>query len=181
MRTRDLSCLLSLALILSGCATVGGMSENLASIPPGKGVALFSTGAAKTKLSFSTRLALIQGSSRKQYSQVNINLDYPAASDFSGEHGHVRNLVLPAGEYYLMPVAVNPFSEITKGSVYRFQVAEGRTTYLGNFFLANDVISWSDQMAQRDSDLFRRKNPAFAATKIEPQKVELAGDLADFQ
>jgi hypothetical protein len=169
-----------LLICLSGCATVGGMPENLASVPPGKGLALFSTGAAQTNLSFSTSLALVEGASRKKYDKVIINLDYPFSSNFPNEHGHVRILALPEGDYYLMPSSGNPYFVTTHAPVYRFKVVTGRITYIGNFHLAGNLLSWSGSKFQRDVDYFLKKNPNLSDSRIDVQKVEVASDVSKF-
>lgn len=174
-------CLSLLLACLLGCATIGGMSENLTSVPPGKGLVLFSTGADKTNLSFSTSLTLVEGASRKRYDKVIINIDYPFSSNFPNEHGHVRTLALPEGDYYLMPSSGNPYFVITKAPVYRFKIINGRITYIGNFHLSGSVLSWSESKYKRDADYFLIKNPNLSGSRIDLQRVEVASDVSQFK
>ncbi len=173
---------LSLLLIcLLGCATAGGIAENLTSIPEGKGLVLFSTGADKTNLANSTTLALVQGTSRKRYDKVVINIDYPFSSNFPNEHGHVRTLALPEGEYYLMPTSANPYVVMKHAPVYRFKTTNGRITYIGNFHLSADrLLLWSDSKYKRDVDYFFQKNPNLSGSRIDLQKAEIASDVSQF-
>ncbi len=177
-------CLSLLIICLFGCATAGGMAENLSSIPQGKGLVLFSTGADKTNLSQSTTLKLVEGASRKRYDKVMINIDYPFASNFPNEHGHVRTLALPEGDYYLLTDSGNPFVVMTKGPVYKFKVINGRITYIGNFRLTGNQLLWSSSESKykRDVDYFRQKNPNLSGIRIDTQSVEKAPeDVSKFR
>jgi hypothetical protein len=176
---------LSLLLIcLFGCATIGGgVVENLSVVPQGKGLVLFSTGADKTNMSFGTSLTLVEGASLKRYDKVVINIDSPfSSSNFPNEHGHVRTLALPEGEYYLMPSAVNPYEVMTKAPVYRFKIMNGHITYIGNFHLsATRSLSWADSKYKRDVDYFLQKNPNLSGSHIDVQRVEVASDVSQFK
>ncbi len=85
----------------------------------------------------------VEGASRKRYDKVMINIDYPIASNFPNEHGHVRTLALPEGDYYLLPDSGNPFVVMTKGAVYKFKVVNCHITYIGNFHLTGNQLLWS--------------------------------------
>jgi hypothetical protein len=174
-------CLSMLLISLLGCATAGGLAENLTAVPQGKGLALFSTGADTTNRALSTSLNLVQGSSRRKYDKVMINIDYPFASNFPTEHGHVRTLALPEGEYYLVPDVSNPFAVTTKGRIYGFKVINGRITYIGNFHLSGNLLSWSESKYKRDVDYFLQKNPGMTNIPIERQEVKNAGDISQFR
>lgn len=174
-------CLSLLLICLLGCATGGGIAENLTVVPQGKGLVLFSTGADKTNLSFSTTLILVEGTSRKKYNSVNINIDYPFSSNFHNEHGHVRTLALPEGEYFLMPNSANPYVVTTKAPVYRFKIAKSRITYIGHFHLSGNSLSWAESKYKRDVDYFLQKNPNLSGTRINPQRVEVASDVSEFK
>jgi hypothetical protein len=174
--------LILLGSSLLGCATTGHtIAENLASVPHGKGLVLFSTSADKTNLSFSTGLTLVEGASRKKYDKVIINLDYPFSSDFPNEHGHVRTLALPEGEYYFLPRSGNPYFVMTKAPVYKFKVTNSRITYIGNFHLSGNLLSWSGSQYRRDVDYFVQKNPAMANVSAEPQRIEVVSDVPQFE
>jgi hypothetical protein len=177
-------CLYLLLTCLLGCATAGGMVENVQSIPQGKGLVLFSTGAYQTNLSQSTTLKLVEGASRKRYDKVMINIDYPFASNFPNEHGHVRALALPAGDYYLLPDSGNPYVVMKKGAVYKFKVINGHITYIGNFYLSGNLLSWSfsESKYKRDVNYFLLKNPNLSGGRIESQRVEIAPeDVSEFR
>ena len=131
-----------LVMVCCSCTTTGHSGlENLKSIPEGKGVLLFSTGASKTNLSFSTGLSLVNGKTHKKYDGVVINIDYPFPSNFKTEHGHVVTLVLPAGEYYLIPRSGNPAFVMKNAPVYGFNVINGKVCYIGNFFLNGNALT----------------------------------------
>jgi hypothetical protein len=181
-RIRQCCLLVLLGSSLLGCATTGNtIAENLISVPHGKGLVLFSTGAAKTNLSFSTCLTLVEGTSQKKYDKVIINIDYPVSSYFPNEHGHVRTLALSEGEYYLLPRSGNPDFVMTKSPVYKFRVANNRITYIGNFQLYGNLLSWSESKYRRDVDYFVQKNPAMASIPVEPQKIEIVSDVSQFK
>ncbi|HET9863442.1 MAG TPA: hypothetical protein VFP37_08365 [Steroidobacteraceae bacterium] len=147
----------------------------------GKGLVIFSTGASRTNIGASTSLRLVDGSSRKWYDKVVMNIDYPFESHFAGEHGHVRTLQLPPGEYFLMPQTANPFFVTTAAPVYRFSVEAGRATYIGNFRLHEDRLTCTDDKAARDLEFFRAKNPAMSSVAVTPSIAQLAMTLDKFQ
>jgi hypothetical protein len=175
------SCLCLPLICLLGCTTVGGMAENLASVPQGKGLVLFSTDADKTNVSQSTSLSLVDGGSRKKYDKVIINIDYPFSSNFKNEHGHVRTLALPEGDYYLVPSSTNPYLVMTKAPVYKFRIINGRITYIGNFHLSGNMLSWAESKYKRDVDYFLQKNPSLSGSRIDLQKIEVASDVSHFK
>ena len=182
--------LLAVVLVagMAGCSTTGRkIAENLTSLPPTKGLVLFSTGASKTSAAFSTNLLLFEGSSRKRYNKVVINIDYPFHSHFANEHGHVRTLLLPAGDYYLLPEIANPYvwrtdpyNPTRHDPVYKFTVQSNRVAYIGNFWSSGHHLSWSDLKLSRDKSYFLQKNPGMVSIPIEPQKPEVVSDVLSF-
>jgi len=143
---------------------------------------LFSTSAETTNLSFSTSLILAEGVSQKVYDKLSFNIDYPFPSNFTNEHAHVTTIVLPEGEYYLLPRSGNPFFVVTAAPVYKFRVVNARITYIGNFHLSGgNLLAWSEMKYQRDVDYFVQKNPAMANTRIDRQEVELTSNIGQFE
>ncbi len=175
-------CLSLMLICLLGCATAGNIAENLTSVPEGKGLVLFSTGADTTNFAKSTSLALVQGTSLKKYDKVIINIDYPFSSNFPNEHGHVRTLSLPEGDYYLMPSSVNPYFVTTRAPVFKFRATKDHITYIGNFHLsATPSLSWSDSKYKRDVDYFLQKNPNLTSIRIDIKNPEPASNVSQFK
>lgn len=178
MRTRSTPSIviIGLAVLTSvGCTTVGhGVATNLAAIPRDRALVLFSTGASDTSVAEATSLRLVEGVSLRQYDRVAIIIDAPYTSDFADEHGHVRTLSLPAGKYYLVPHAVNPFSAITRAPVFVFEARSGEIAYLGNVFLDGNRFIVSGRYQQRDIDFFLTKNPLLKSTDLVIQPLRFA-------
>jgi len=173
--------LLCLAL-LNGCATTGqNVVENLPSVPPDRGLVLFSTGAATTNLSSSTGLTLVEGVSLKKYDKVAISIDYPFSSHLPNEHGHVRTLALTGGDYFLLPRSGNPYFVLTKAPVYKFRVTNGQITHIGNFYLSGNSLSWSGSTYNRDVDYFLQRNPKLSGNRIDSQRAEVVSDVSQFK
>jgi hypothetical protein len=174
---------ITLAAALAGCTTVGGgVSENLKTIPPGKGIALFSTSADQTSLSFSTYLTLVEGSSFRKYDKVIINIDYPLfSSHFGNLHGHARSLVLPAGDYYFRPSSGNPYFIVTEAPIYKFKVSEGHISYLGNVHLSGNHLQFSTNFYDRDVAFFQRKNPDLSTVSITRSPLENGPKFSEFR
>lgn len=170
------------ALWLASCATTGHkIDEGMTSIAAGKGLVMFSTGSNKTHLSTSSSLRLVEGSSRKVYDKVVIQIDYPLfKSHFPDEFGHVHTLQLPPGEYFLVPQITNPFIVTTAAPVFRFKVDAGEAAYIGNFWLQDGAIEVSDKKRQRDIDFFRAKNPGMGGVDVNPRPAEFAMTLDKF-
>lgn len=180
-----------LSLVTLGCATVGGgVAENLKSIPPNRGLVLFSTSADKTNLASTTCLRLVEGSTLRSYDKVIINLDYP----FFGAPFHVRSLVLPEGWYYLQPTSVNPHLAVTETPIYRFRVRAGSATHIGNFHLSLSQVSrpirsrkihgslvWSSETYARDVEYFRSKNPESNDISFQRQTIEFGPSCSTFR
>jgi hypothetical protein len=140
---------------------------------------LFSTGADKSRLTYRSSLRLVEGASRKMHDKVIVNIDYPFESAFPDEHGHVRTLVLPTGEYFLVPET--PFAAaVPVRPVFRFTVRSGAATYIGNFSLSDNRLSWSASKFLRDRDYFIQKNAAMKEGSIEPQTAEIVSDTSTF-
>ena len=166
----------------AGCATTGHMpDEGMTGIAAGKGLVVFSTGASATNLVTSTSLRLVQGSSRKMYDKVVVNVDYPFKSHFPGEHGRVHTLQLPPGEYLFVPQVSNVYLVTTAAPIYRFTVGAGEATYIGNFWIADNQLTWSDAKSARDIDYFRSRNPALVSLPIVSQRAEFAMTLDRFE
>jgi len=157
-----------------GCATVGRhVITDLKSAPQEKGLALFSTGAKETNLAFSTGLTLIEGVSLKKYDKVIMNFDYPFASHFPNEHGHLRSLILPEGDYYLAPTPGNPAFVMVEFPVFKFHVKKGEISYLGDLFLSGSRIQLTNDFENRDLNLFLSKNPSLQRGDIASGKMEI--------
>ncbi|BEV72965.1 hypothetical protein THUN1379_24470 [Paludibacterium sp. THUN1379] len=155
---------------------------NIDAITKGKGVVVFSTESQKTSAAMCTSLSLVNGSNRKKYDGVTIVIDSPFdKSDFSGFHGNVRALTLPAGEYYLLPNILNPYFITTKAPVYKFYVHEGVIEYIGNFKLSNRNLNWSGAEYNRDYGVIRQNNPGLSGVQVRQSMAYYAGDLSKFE
>jgi hypothetical protein len=164
--------LLISAVVLSSCTMTPKMMDNVSSIPQGRGVVIFSTGAAETSLSASTFVALVDGATHQKFGRVSINIDYPFASDFPSEHANVRSFTLPAGEYYLVPNGGGLYLCVYDYPVYKFVVKNAAISYVGNIYKSAYGLNWSDKYASRDIDFFKAKNKNLNSDSIEIQKVE---------
>lgn len=167
-------------IVLCGCTSTGSkVAENTTVIPADRGIVLFSTGADKTNRSFSTGLNLVQAETRKRYDRVIINIDYPFTSNFASEHGHVRTLTLPEGDYFLVPNSGNPAFCLTKYPTFRFTVKRGVITYIGSFQLSSNHLVQSNLNQQRDVQYFRKKNPGLASQDIFFQNLIVSAEKFD--
>jgi hypothetical protein len=161
-----------LSLVLTACVSQGrSYVIDIESIPPGKGIAILSTGATSTNRIASTQLFLVNGQSHKKYDSVIMNFDYPFPSDFSGEHGNLRSLILPEGWYYLFPEVVGTYTK--SAPIYKFYVKSGEITYIGNLTITPErKIIFSSIDRYRDINLFVSGNSKFPVEKIKTRYME---------
>lgn len=173
----------SLSIIfIVACATIGKhVSKNMTSIPVDKGLVLFSTGSSKTSIANSTNFFLVDGSSKKWYTKAEIRIDYPNASDIPNEHTNIRTLLLPEGDYFLVPKALNPTYYYKDAPVYKFTVKKNQATYIGNFWLYDSGLKWTVKNFDRDKEFFLKNNPGMINCTIEPQVIEVASNVAMFE
>lgn len=173
---------LSSVTALAACTTVGkDAMQNLQSIPPGKGIALFSTSANQTSVSSSSRLVLVEGSTLKEYDKVIISIDYPFfTSHFADVHGFLISLVLPPGDYYLKPAPGNPYLIVTQAPVYKFTVLPDKISYVGNIHLAHPHLRHSMDFSARDISVFQKNNPSISSIAIERHPLEVGPKFSDF-
>lgn len=166
--------LLLAALFLCACTIAGkGVVSDVSAVAPGKGLVIFSTGAAQTSIPFSTRLMLVEGASMKRYDKVAISIDYPFASNFPDMHGHVRTLTLGPGKYYLLPVAGNPAMRTLKTPIYSFEVKPDTIEYIGDIYLDGNTLSLRPDFRERDISYFLDRNPALKSHVIETDPIRL--------
>ena len=154
---------------LGGCAIAGkDVAAGVAGVPPGKGIAVFSTSADELSLSFSTRLMLVDGATHMKYDKVVIFLDpkLGLTYTFPETNGAVRSLTLPAGDYYLVPAPGNPMFYTTAAPIFRFTVAPGVVDYVGGLHLGHARLTIDNSHRQRDMAYFLGKNPALANAPV---------------
>jgi hypothetical protein len=180
-----------LSFLLPGCATVGGgVAENLQSIPPDRGLVVFSTSADETNLSLSTSLRLVEASTLRKYGMVVINLNYP----FFGSRFHVRSLLLPEGYYYFQPLSIDPRFYVTDAPIYHFKVTAGTAAHIGNFHLSLSYnsrpnssrktqgrLTWSGETYARDVEYFKKRNPEFKDRYFQQQAVGVGPPYSSFK
>ncbi len=157
------------ALALGGCAIAGkDAATGLAGVPPGKGIAVFSTSADELSLSFSTRLMLVEGASQKKYDKVVIFMDAKLGLTYTYPETNttVRSLTLPAGDYYLVAVPGNPMMRTVKTPVFKFSVAPGSVQYLGTVHLGQSRLTLQADHRDRDMAYFLDKNPALRGVPV---------------
>jgi hypothetical protein len=158
------------AFLLGGCAIAGkGVATNLESVPPSKGVVVFSTSADELSASFAWRLMLVEGESRKKYDKVVIflNAKLAAAPTFAEQNSVVRTLTLPPGDYYFVPVPVNPALDLVRTPVYRFSVVAGAVEYIGTVHLEQQRLTVEQSHFDRDVEFFKQKNPTLRDVKVQ--------------
>jgi hypothetical protein len=162
-------------LVLCGCATPipSSVDRGLSEVPAGQGLVVFSTGAEKTSIVWGTNLDLRAAGSRSRYEGgVVVPFDFwRESSDFQDEHGNVRMLALPPGDYCLYPfVRTKMFGNYESlPPEFAFRVRAGVVSYLGSIFLANGSLSVRDR-SDRDLAVVRARNPGLNAV-VEPQLV----------
>lgn len=94
-------------------------------------------------------------------------------SEFRDHHGHLYVLKLPPGRYYLTPYSAGEYSA-GRPRAY-FTVDANETTYLGEFYVANqchqkDRFLFRDQES-RDRAMLLMKNPAFKDVQVTKRLV----------
>ncbi len=172
-----------LLTLLTACGVVGGgVAQNLASIPQERGLVVFSTSASQTSVATSVGLILVQGSSMKAYDKVAININSPVlGSDFKDLHGKVRSLLLPSGDYYLVPKVANPFFLTKQAPVFKFSVTAGQASYIGNIHFSNGELHASNAFQARDIGHFRMHNPAFHKMSFVDAPLAQSGLFSEFK
>jgi hypothetical protein len=169
-----------ISILLSGCTIAGkGVVTDVAAVPAGKGLVVFSTGAAQTSTSFATRVTLVEAASMKRYDKVAMSIDYPFASDFPDMHANVRTLTLPPGKYYLVPHAGNPAMLTTRAPIYSFEVKANMIEYLGNIYLDGHFLALRNDFKERDIGFFVARNPALRDIPIEVDSLRIDRYLND--
>lgn len=161
-----------LFLALSGCV-VPRVQGNLDSVPPDRGIVLFSTGAERPN-GFSYALRLVEGQSRRVYDRGVFNMDSPLLGwDFEAVHARVFSLSLRPGTYYLVAqFQGGAYWCTTDFPVFTFEVEERSIRYIGHFQIDSSRIFLRDGDAARDMEFFRRKNPALASVEIQDRPSE---------
>lgn len=171
------------SFILVGCATTGaGVVENSQGPKDGRGIALFSTSANSTSLSFAVALTLVNGESLKKYDKVIIQINSKfQKSSFPNVHSTVRTLELPAGTYCLMGSEINPYFATSQSPIYKFEVISGQVQYIGNIYFTGTSLNWSLDYKDRDIDFFRSKNPGLGRKQIGTQDIRTDLQYQDFR
>jgi hypothetical protein len=151
------------------------MHQNLIQPPMDRGVVILSTEAAYKNWVNPTTVGLLD--ERKKERGTRIIFDsLVLPSDFDGQHGNVRSMMLEGGTYYIVPQALVNYC-IGARPQYKFTVVPGELTYIGSFRLVGNGLVYSPE-AKRDRDIefFRQRNPALAGTEIKSQAVEISRD-----
>lgn len=168
-------------VLLCGCATTSGSNADLSEIPKGRGIVLFSTGADKTNGTQSTGLSLVQAQTRKMYDKIVINIDSPFfTSNFPNEHAHVRSLILPEGDYFLILKSGNPAFCLIIYPTYFFSVKEGNITYIGSFQLSSNQLTLTQSNRARDIEYFQQKNQKLMTKDIASQIPIVSSEKYDY-
>lgn len=169
---------LLLVTILAGCANYGRvMHQGLAQPPAGRGIVVFSTGSTRPNIANATSLTVMDSTTRKERGTGVVLEGGLRPSDFEGQHGNVRSLMLDEGTYYFGITAVNPYYCIGARPLYRFRVKRGELIYLGSFLVdGSSLLHLSTEHRERDLRFFVQRNPALANVEIRPQPVELSRD-----
>lgn len=137
--------------LIIGCSSLGPkvpvMSES--DLPSSSEANLvFSTGAFKTSLSFSTYFVLYREDTGKVVSR-NFNLDYPFSSHFPSHHGHLYYLQLLPGKYCYKFASGNPYFTVTKNVNGCVTLESNEIAYAGEVFISGNHIEIRD-MYDRD-------------------------------
>lgn len=96
-------------------------------------------------------------------------------SEFSDHHGHLYILKLPTGRYYLIPHLAGGYY-VAPPRAY-FTVYANETTYLGEFYMANQCNELARFLLRdqegRDRAMLLMKNPAFNDVRVTKRLVTL--------
>ena len=96
-------------------------------------------------------------------------------SEFSDHHGHLYVLKLPTGRYYLIPHLAGGYY-VAPPRAY-FTVYANETTYLGEFYMANECNERARFLLRdqegRDRTMLLMKNPAFNDVRVTKRLVTL--------
>lgn len=163
--------LLSVAtMLLAGCAVVrSSIDQNLAAVPDGKGIVVFSTGAEETSTSAAIGLRLVtRGTSAGPSSDTDIVVDGSMhSSELPDEHGQVRMMVLDDGDYCFRPTLLNPYLRLKAPLPdIGFRVKKGSVSYIGSVFMARGRVFQVRDRRQRDMALFQARNPSLDGKRV---------------
>jgi hypothetical protein len=96
-------------------------------------------------------------------------------SEFSDHHGHLYVLKLPTGRYYLIPHLAGGYY-VAPPRAY-FTVYANETTYLGEFYMANQCNELARFLLRdqedRDRAMLLMKNPAFKDVRVTKRLITL--------
>ena len=159
-------------MLLAGCTTFDNTADpsrlNLETRPANSAVVVISTGALAPCVSSASALWIVQLDGGNESNVTNLNIDWSGIkSDFADHQGSINAIYLPAGNYRMIPKALNPMASPIKVPEATFSLAAGEAIYLGEYYmpvscsLSNRVI-FRDKR-ERDLALAIGKNPNLSA------------------
>lgn len=157
-------------LLATGCTSVKtSLQQPRADLAPGKGVAVFSTGANDGSYVSVVALKLTSvkrsGDTSDSETDIFMNRGYDT-SDFKDEHGQVRMAVLDEGIYCFFPKHTNPYMRLTGIPHFAFRVKPGKVSYIGSIYMNGLAFSVRDRQ-QRDMDAALAAHPELATLPVE--------------
>jgi hypothetical protein len=169
--------MVALCALLSGCTHENPYRAELAAplnAYTETAVIILSTGSVKPCGSLATptglRIFSAKGPFMPSAALATVDINNPAAeSEFSEHHGHLYVIPLPAGNYVLVPFAMNPYMNYFTPPRAEFEVHSHETVYLGELFMPecqeDSGMAVRDQET-RDHALLTTKNPSFGDVPI---------------
>jgi hypothetical protein len=186
-RRLSLLATLSILLALAGCASSHKAQRPEAYVPPppeaNVATIVISTGASEKCISTASGLRIYAKGTALEgpyTAQEIVQIDhYLNDSEFTGHHGYLNVVSLPAGSYYFSLAMLNPYAILTTRQTAEFTVKAGEVAYFGEFFLTRFACSWGAEgefrdRSDRDIPLLERRNPGVAKAinrKFIPEMV----------
>lgn len=186
-RRLSLLATLGILLALAGCASSHKAQRPEAYVPPPSGAdvatIVISTGAPEKCISTASGLRIYAKGTTLESAytaQDVIQIDhYLNDSEFTGHHGYLNVITLPAGAYYFSLAMMNPYAVLATRQTAAFVVKPGEVAYFGEFFLSRFACSWASEgefrdRSDRDIPLLERRNPGVAKAinrKFIPEMV----------
>ena len=155
--------------LLAACAINTAVERDLSTVPPAKGIVVFSTGSDDTSTLFATALRLGNAttSAPAETSSTDIVIDGSmVSSDFPDENGNVRMLDLEPGAYCFRAVPTNPYTHVTHAPDFAFRVEEGKISYVGNLYLTRARRFEVRDRKDRDLKVLFAANPGLEGREV---------------
>ena len=158
--------MLAPALLLISCGVLKNKDNpsnlDLGGRPSNFGTIIISTGAPTRCISSATRLWILSVDRKKPTHDAMLNVDGSATkSDFADHQGSINAVNLPAGNYRMIPWAINPMETAIKTPEATFSLSAGETLYLGEYFMPSSC-SFSNRVVFRDQ---RERDLALAVSR----------------